>query len=106
MSKIKRYDLTRLEGAVREIEWELRGKDPDERTALMDALCNRTLSWPSDHAAETERLRAENEAMELVIREIAHAPEYDGSLCPDSDDCPNCCAQKAIKELEFTRDAR
>lgn len=41
-------------------------------------------------AREVMRLRE-------VLREIAHAPEYDGSLCPDPEDCPNCIAKEALR---------
>lgn len=33
-----------------------------------------------------------------ALREIAHAPEYDGSLCEDAD-CPNCYASSILKEI-------
>ena len=30
---------------------------------------------------------------------IAHADGYDGSLCADKEECPNCYAQKVLLEL-------
>jgi hypothetical protein len=43
-----------------------------------------------------EEARARIAALEAVLEEIAHHPEYDGSLCHDREDCPNCYARAAL----------
>lgn len=47
-------------------------------------------------ALEYDALQARTARYEAALKEIAHAPEYDGSLCADRDDCPNCFARKAL----------
>ena len=36
------------------------------------------------------------EGLEKVLEEIAHAKGYNGSLCADSEDCPNCFARRFL----------
>lgn len=43
-------------------------------------------------------LREEVDLLTEVLREISHAPQYNGSLCEDPEDCPNCYAQKTLRE--------
>ncbi len=50
-------------------------------------------------------LRREVEILEHAMWEIAHFDGYDGSLCADPEDCPNCTAQAAVANLAAARQA-
>ena len=47
--------------------------------------------------AERDALRRRLVRYESALRLISHAATYDGRLCPDIDDCPNCTAQAALR---------
>jgi hypothetical protein len=50
-------------------------------------------------------LRRTVEILEPAMKEIAHYEGYDGSLCEDPEDCPNCTAQAAMANLSAARQA-
>ena len=53
-----------------------------------------------DYDALCRTLERRVAALEAGLRKLAHAPEYNGSLCPDPDDCPNCYARALLKEAK------
>ena len=44
--------------------------------------------------------REQARRMREALNEIAHSPGYDGSLCEDPSDCPNCVASAALTPKE------
>ena len=73
-----RPDVEMLRSSYRTIH---RADLDDSIPALLDAI---------------EAAEAETAALRFALEEIAHAPTYDGSLCSDPDDCPNCFARAAL----------
>ncbi len=54
--------------------------------------------WCPEKQDQITQLKQENEQLMGVLRKISHNPQYDGQLC-DKEDCPNCIAQKVLKEI-------
>jgi len=60
----------------------------------------------ADNDSDREKLRQAlaterktRDTLADALKEIAHHPEYNGSLCADPADCPNCVARAALDKV-------